>query len=92
MADLIPSTWDGLFDDRDANLLTPFFRASDQLLKDDGILALVLDARFQASGWGEEAIDTLDDYQEVRVLDASLSRGAEFPESTSYPAIVLGVK
>jgi len=92
VAGLVPSDWEDLFDDRDANLLTPFFKASDQLLKDGGIMALVLDARFQASGWGEEVIDTLDDYQEVRVLDASLSREAEFPESASYPAIVLGVK
>jgi type I restriction-modification system DNA methylase subunit len=92
VAGLVPSDWEDLFDDRDANLLTSFFNASDQLLKDGGIMALVLDARFQASGWGEEVIDTLDDYQEVRVLDASLSREAEFPESASYPAIVLGVK
>jgi methylase of polypeptide subunit release factors len=92
VAGLVPSDWGDLFDDRDANLLTSFFKASDQLLKDGGIMALVLDARFQASGWGEEVIDTLDDYQEVRVLDASLSREAEFPESASYPAIVLGVK
>lgn len=89
---LIPSDWEEMFDDRDANLLTPFFKASDQLLKDGGVMALVLDARFQASGWGGEVLDTLDEYQEVRVLDASLSRKAEFPESASYPAIVLGVK
>jgi hypothetical protein len=92
VAGLVPSDWEDMFDERDANLLTSFFKASDQLLKDSGIVALVLDARFQASGWGEKVIDTLNDYQEVRVLDASLSRKAEFPESASYPAIVLGVK
>ena len=92
VAGLVPSDWKDSFDDRDANLLTSFFKASDQLLKDGGIMALVLDARFQASGWGEEVIDTLENYQEVRVLDASLSSKAEFPESASYPAIVLGVK
>jgi len=55
-------------------------------------MALVLDARFQASEWGATIADTLDDYQDVRVLDVSMSRQAEFPESASYPAIVLGVK
>lgn len=89
---LIPPEWEDMFDSRDANLLTPFFKASDQLLKEGGIMALVLDARFQASHWGEKVIDTLDDYREVRILDASLSREAEFLESASYPSIVLGVK
>lgn len=90
--DLVPSDWGDMFSQRDDNLLTPFFTASDQLLKDGGVMALVLDARFQASEWGDTITDTLDDYQDVRVLDVSMSRQAEFPESASYPAIVLGVK
>ena len=90
--DLVPSDWEDMFDTRDDNLLTPFTHAANQLLDDGGIMALVLDARFQASEWGQPVVDMLEDYQEVRVLDVSLSQSAEFPESVSYPAIVLGVK
>jgi methylase of polypeptide subunit release factors len=88
--DLVPSDWEDLFSDRNDNLLTPFFHANDQLLKEGGIMALILDARFQASEWGSHVLDLMEDYQEVRILDISLH--ADFPESASYPAIVLGVK
>lgn len=87
---LVPSGWDDLFSGRNDNLLTPFFHANDQLLKEGGVLALVLDARFQASTWGSHVLELMDEYQEVRILDVSLH--TEFPESASYPAIVLGVK
>lgn len=90
--DLVPPDWEDMFSQRDDNLLTPFFTAADQLLKDGGVMTLVLDARFQASEWGTSITDRLNDYQDVRVLDVSMSRQAEFPESASYPAIVLGVK
>lgn len=88
--DLVPSDWEDLFSNRNDNLLTPFFHANDQLLKEGGIMALILDARFQASEWGSHVIDLMEDYQEVRILDVSLH--VDFPESASYPAIVLGVK
>lgn len=87
---LVPSGWEDLFSGRNDNLLTPFFHANDQLLKEGGIMALVLDARFQASKWGSHVLELMDDYQDVRILDVSLH--TEFPESASYPAIVLGVK
>lgn len=89
---LVPDAWRDSFDSRDDNLLTPFVAAGDHLLKDGGIMAFVLDARFQASEWGGDVVDRLNGYDEVRVLDVSQSRNAEFRESVSYPAIVLGVK
>ena len=87
---LVPSDWEDLFSGRNDNLLTPFSHANDQLLKEGGVLALILDSRFQASKWGGHVLELMDDYQEVRVLDVSLH--TDFPESASYPAIVLGVK
>jgi len=90
--ELIPGAWNEMFDGRDDNLLTPFFAAADNLLADGGIMALILDARFQASEWGGEVVERLENYSETRVLDVSQSRDAEFRESVSYPAIVLGVK
>lgn len=89
---LVPPEWERYFSHRDDNFLTPFFIAADRLLKDGGIMALVIDARFQATDWGEPVVEVLEDFEEVRVLDVSLSKQAEFPESVSYPAIVLGVK
>ncbi|WP_418281893.1 Eco57I restriction-modification methylase domain-containing protein [Halorubrum sp. DTA98] len=89
---LVPEVWRDHFDTRDDNLLTPFVIAGDRLLKEGGVMAFVLDARFQASEWGGEVVEMLNDYDEVRVLDVSQSSDAEFRESVSYPAIVLGVK
>lgn len=89
---LVPAVWREHFDSRDDNLLTPFMIAGDRLLNEGGVLAFILDARFQASEWGGEVVEILNDYKEVRVLDVSQSRDAEFRESVSYPAIVLGVK
>ena len=86
---LIGGRWGDWFRRRDDNLLTPFVSIAADLLEANGVLALILDARFIAAEWGKRCIDTLEQcFEHVRVLDFSSEPG--FPYSASYPAVVLG--
>jgi hypothetical protein len=88
LSDLIGGRWSDWFQQRDDNLLSPFVSMASDLLEDNSILALILDARFIAAEWGEKCIEILErDFEHVRILDISIERG--FPYSASYPAVVL---
>lgn len=85
---LMGGRWAGWFQGRDDNLLTPFVSIASDLLRDGGVLALVLDARFIAAEWGDRTIHILEhEFDNVCILDISIERG--FPHSASYPCIVL---
>lgn len=88
---LVGGSWEDWFEHRDDNLLAPFVEIGAQLLDENGVLALVLDARFIAAEWGERVIERLErSFENVWVLDVSEER--EFRYSASYPAIVLAQK
>ena len=86
--EMVSGSWADWFRQRDDNLLSPFVSIAAKLLRDRGVLAIILDARFIAAEWGERCIEILErDFEHVWILDISSEQG--FPYSTSYPVIVL---
>jgi len=91
LSELIGGRWADWFQNRDDNLLSPFVSMGADLLANQGVLALILDARFISAEWGSRCIETLErDFENVWILDVSIDGG--FPYSSSYPAIVLAQK
>lgn len=89
--ELVGDSWTSWFAHRDDNILSPFVQIAETLLHKNGILALILDARFISAEWGERVIGILEEsFENTEVLD--ISEESAFEHSASYPAIVLAEK
>ena len=89
--ELVGDSWADWFSDRDDNILSPFVQIAESLLQENGIMALLLDARFISAEWGEEVINILNtSFTNTEILD--ISEESAFEHSASYPAIVLAEK